>query len=53
MRTGLIFGCKRGEPSYMKPVLKDILRFLLKEWFLWVMLMAIALVVLLFEALGA
>jgi len=37
----------------MKPVFKEILRFLRKEWFLWVMLGTITLIVLLFEALNA
>jgi hypothetical protein len=37
----------------MKPLFKEILRFLRKEWFLWVMLGTIGLVVLLFEALSA
>lgn len=40
-----------GETFVMKPLLKKIIRFLQKEWFLFVMLAAIALIVLLFQML--
>ena len=35
----------------MKPLFKGLIRFLRKEWFLWVMLAAIGLIVILFQKL--